>query len=148
MDLDRGSDTPADYERIGRSFCKWDDTLRRLGLPSLRTSMLRHSNAFLETDGCDEETLDPFQADTMNDVLVMVQKDPDRYKKAIDELRGDLGGRPDESTSVANRMEATMTFALLRDGMVVADGEDKPEAAPPAKRPRTAGEAEVAVEGE
>ena len=113
MDFNRGKDEPADFERIGRAFCRCEEMLKTLRLPSLRESMSTHVATYLEQDKYNEDVTDPLVDASVHDhfshITRLVQHNPEKFKAIVD------SSPPD-----AMVMQGAVTFHLLMNG-VLAD---------------------------
>ena len=124
LDEDTPKDTPKDdpddfsscggARLLGVYLAKCDRELKGLGLPSLHQAIAPVVNAFCETDGCDEETLEPFGVDNMHSVLEMAKNDNERYRAIINGPAFKDAERAD-STSTLNLMQAIMSLAIIAE---------------------------------
>ena len=130
-------------QRLGSALAECESLLKDLNLPSMFTSMISHANAFFEAEGCDEETLSPFDADTMNDVIELARNDNDKYRQIITKRFHERDH--EDETSTLNRMQAAISFVLLTEKLKpVYEEMCKPnEDEKPGKKRKVEQEAEV-----
>ena len=132
-------------EQLGSAMLEYEVLLKKLSLPSMFNSMTSSINAFCETDGCEDETLDPFGAKCMQDVIEMARTDNAKYLRIVKETFDDSDRR--DSTSTLNRMEATISLYILIEKLAPVYKTLFAPDKPPAKKMKVDNGADGAADG-
>ena len=130
-------------EQLGSALLESEVLLKKLNLPSMFSSITSFVNTFCKTDGREEETLDPFGAKFMDYVIEMAKTDNAKYHRIVEETF-DKRERCD-STSILNRMEATISFCILMEKLAPVYKTLFAPDKPPAKKMKVDNEANQAA---